>query len=126
MYGIFVKGPFFPDFIIDGNKTIETRSRDMLKRLVGQRVAVIETGVFKEGPRVVGYVTITGKWHCPAAEFDNYFYQHWVLNDDKFYTDSRGKWMYELADPERLPYCGYKLPADAIRHGRSWCEFTIN
>lgn len=125
MYGIFVKGPFYASFICDGTKTIETRSRDMLKKLVGERVAVINTGIWKR-PRVIGYVTITGKWYCPDDKFDDYFYKHWVMAGDEFYTAGRGKWMYELTDPEELPLVGYELPADAVRHGRSWCEFTIN
>lgn len=41
--GIFVQAPY-AGLIVDGQKTIETRSKNMLGKLVGRTVAIVETG----------------------------------------------------------------------------------
>lgn len=48
----------FTDWILDGIKTVETREKNTLKSLVGQRVGIIRTGCGKA--MLVGYVTIVG------------------------------------------------------------------
>ena len=84
MYGIFVNergAGFYARWIVTGNKTIETRNRDMLSALVGKRVAVVRTRkstIPNTAPMVVGYVTITGKSFCEANDFHKYFMQHMV------------------------------------------------
>lgn len=127
MYGIFVNergAGRYATWLVDGFKTIETRSRDMLGKLVGKRVAIVKThtGTIPFcGPVVVGYVTITRKWFCPAADFQQYFQQHLVPPGTAYDAAGRGKWFYFCADAERCE--PYPLPKDAVRHGRSWCEF---
>lgn len=49
----------FVEDILNLLKTIETRNRDMLKSLVGQRVGIIETG--KGKAKLKGYATIVEK-----------------------------------------------------------------
>lgn len=47
------------DYIKDGSKTVETRSRPVLDRFIGHRVGIIRTGV---GPAaIVAFATITGR-----------------------------------------------------------------
>lgn len=127
MYGIFVNergAGRYATWLANGSKTIETRSRDMLRKLVGKRVAIVKTHrntVPFCGPVVIGYVTITREWFCPAADFQQYFRQHLVQPGTAYDASGRGKWFYFCADAEMCE--PYPLPRDAVRHGRSWCEF---
>lgn len=127
MYGIFVNergAGRYATWLVNGSKTIETRSRDMLSALVGKRVAIVKTHkgtVPFCGPVVVGYVTITRKLFCPAADFQTYFEQHLVRPGTVYDATGRGKWMYFVSDSEACD--PFPLPANAVRHGRSWCEF---
>ena len=123
MYGIFVNqdgGIPYADAIVRGYKTIETRSRNMLKHLVGHRVAVIRTRRSKS-PVVVGYVDISGAEFCPASLFDSHRGETLIPPGSQFDVNGQGKWFYRLANAEQAK--AYALPADAIRHGRAWCEF---
>lgn len=123
MYGFFVNENTIPfaALLTLGMKTMETRNRDMLKALVGERVAVISTRRGRK-PWIVGYVTITGKHFCDHDEFDQYYNQHFVEPGSKYAPKpGRGKWLYFVEDADR---CYPKdLPENAIRHGRAWCEF---
>ena len=92
----------------------------MLAQLVGKRVAIVRTHREKS-PHIVGYVTITGKAFCKAEDFDKYFNQHYVSPVSKYAPSESGKWFYYCADAESCD--PYPLPKDAVRHGRSWCEF---
>ena len=122
MYGIFVNGDGVPyaRAIAGGYKPIETRSRDMLRPLIGQRVDVIETGRHHR-PRIVGRVTITGAEFIPAELFDSYRELTLIPPGSRYDCHGRGKWFYSLADAEAC--APRELPADAIRHGRSWAEY---
>lgn len=110
----------YPYLITHGYKKAETRSKDMLSKLVGERVAVVETYRGKK-PVVVGYVTVTGKMFCPAKYFHDFDDIHCVPVGSAYDCHGKGKWLYFLKDAE--PCEPYPLPASAIRHGRSWCEF---
>ena len=93
----------------------------MLSKLVGQRVAIVATSR-KHPPMIVGHVTITRSFYCPAKDFPKHYEQHRVPEGSKFSPKAgRGKWCYVCADarPDEVKY----LPATAIRHGRSWCEY---
>lgn len=70
---------------------------------------------------VVGYARIAKSSFCKAEDFQNYFSAHLVPPGSKFDARGRGKWFYYMADAAKCD--PYPLPADAIRHGRSWCEF---
>ena len=120
--GIFVNdsGIRYAAAIVGGYKTIETRSRNMLSALVGSRVAIIQTG--RGAPVVIGYATITASAFCPSDRFSDYFGQHLVPPGSRYDSNGRGKWFYYLSDAETCT--PYPLPADAVRHGRSWCEFA--
>lgn len=127
MYGIFVNergAGHYARWIVDGNKTIETRNRDMLSALVGKRVAIVRThrnSHPKSVPMVIGYVTIREKSFCKAEDFYKYFKEHLVSEGSAYDCHGKGKWFYHLAGAEKCE--PYPLPSSAIRHGRSWCEF---
>ena len=127
MYGIFVNergAGRYATWLVSGDKTIETRNRDMLSALVGKRVAIVKTRsstMPKYKPMVVGYVTITGKAFCKAEDFYKHFKEHMVSEGSAYDCNGKGKWFYYVEDAEKC--APYPLPDDAVRHGRSWCEF---
>lgn len=122
MFGIFVNsnGIRYALAIVGGYKPIETRSRNMLKNLIGKRVAVIETRSGKK-PVVIGYVTIVDSRFCPAAEFDKYRNLTCIPVGSRYDCKGKGKWFYYLEKPEKCS--PYELPKTAVYHGRSYCEF---
>lgn len=122
MIGIFVNDKEAPYSTLIGLnlKTIETRSKDMLKSCVGHRVALVSTGKSK-CPMIVGYADIVCKSFCPSEYFADFQHLHLVSSDSKYNTNGKGKWFY-FCDNGTLCEM-YPLPENAIRHGRSWCEF---
>ena len=121
MYGIFVnsKEEPFAKAIVYKMKPIETRNRNMLSACIGRRVEIIETG--KGQPMVVGSATITHATYETAAWLDQHRDLTWIPAGSKYDATGTGKWCYHLKDAK--PCKPYALPAYAIRHGRSWCEF---
>lgn len=110
----------YAEAIAKGYKPIETRSRNMLKALVGERVAVVKTRHGKS-PVVVGYVDVVDSWFCPASDFEKYRDKTCIPAGSSYDVHGKGKWFYIL---ENAKACNpYPLPGNAIRHGRSWCEF---
>jgi len=98
MYGIFVNEDGrvpYAQAIVQGYKPIETRSKDMLRDLVGKRVAVIRTRRGK-APTVLGYVDILAKEFCPADQFDLYREQTLIPPMSEYDVNGKGKWMYHL------------------------------
>lgn len=110
----------YADALAGGYKTIETRSKNMLAALVGERVAIVKT-IRNKKPVVVGYVDIVSASFCPAGDFDKYFNQHLVPPGSAYDCHGKGKWFYYCANAEKCE--PYALPSSAIRHGRSWCEW---
>lgn len=125
MYGIYVnstqKTPY-ARAIVRGLKTLETRNSDVLRSLIGERVAVIETGC--RSARIVGFCTIDGSFYALRREFQKYFSAHLVPPGSKYDAINSGKYCYKLSAPcEIAPVL---LPANRINHGRSFCEFNEN
>ena len=123
MKGIFVNENGcipYAEAIVNGYKTIETRSRNMLSACVGENVAVIRTRRGRK-PEIVGFVDIVSSEFCHADEFDKYFNQHCVPPQSKYACHGKGKWFYHLENAEA--FFPQPLPSSAVRHGRSWCEF---
>lgn len=123
-YGVFVarsKKIRYAVEIVDGRKPIETRNRNMLGKLVGERVAVIETQKNKS-PRIVGYATITGSFFCEADRFNDFRNMTLIPIGDAYDNKGKGKWMYTMGKP--IP-CKPELldKSKIIYHGRSYCEF---
>lgn len=123
MCGIFVNENgcvHYAQLIAEGIKTIETRNRNMLKSLVGKRVAIVKTRRGKL-PMIVGYVDITGSWFCPINMYDQYRDQTLVPVGSSYDVHGKGKWFYYLENAEEC--FPFPLPEDAVRHGLSWCEY---
>lgn len=121
MYGIFVNedgGIPYAQAIVAGNKKIETRSRNMLRPCVGKRVAIVRTRRGKN-PTIVGYADIV--WSERNGEPWMHNHRHMTLIPEGSKYDIGVRWCYFLSNPEKCQ--PYPLPADAVRHGRSWCEF---
>ena len=106
--------------IVKGGKVIETRSRKMLSACVGERVAIIRTREHHK-PCVVGYAKIVRESFCRAEDFDKFFDLHLVQPGSKYACHGKGKWFYWFAKAEECR--PYELPGNAVRHGRSWCEW---
>jgi len=99
-------GYAFADWIVDGLKTIETRRKPNLDRLIGHRIKIIRTGQGKA--QVIGEVTVTGsKQYTTKAEFEADYQQHLVRSGSQFDFDG-SKVGYLLTNPKR-----YKKPYDA-------------
>ena len=124
MKGIFVNengGIRYADAIVNGYKTIETRSRNMLSELVdNSQIAIIRTRKGKN-PMVVGYAHIFNSWFCEADKFDNYRQFTLIPDGSSYDVHGKGKWMYEIG--LAYPCIPYPRPSSAFRHGRSWCEW---
>jgi len=123
-YGIYVSNERrtpWAGWIVSGLKEIETRNKNMLGKLVGERVAVIATG--NHPPLIVGYATITDSLYVNKAMFDGFYRKYTMIEEgDKYDCTENGKWLYFLRDAEA---CHPKaLPENIIRHGRSYVEFN--
>ena len=120
MKGIFVNENEYPyaQEIGQGLKTIETRSRNMLSALVGERVAIIATGSNRY-PLILGYVDIVRASRESWVFLDHNRSKTRIPKGSKYDTESRWCYFLENATPCRP----YPLPLSAVRHGRSWCEF---
>ena len=102
MKGIFVNengGIRYALALVLGNKRAETRARDMLKDLVGERVAIIRTKRNKY-PQILGYVTIEYKQFVTAEDFHLYDAFHLVPEGSGYDAHGKGKWLYWMKDAE--------------------------
>ena len=123
MKGIFINedgGIRYAEAIVKGYKSIETRRRNMLKQLIGDRVAVVRTrrGV---SPMVIGYVDIVTACYHNAQWLDEHRDLTLIPPGSKHDAVGFSKWCYFLENAE--PCDPFPLPEGAVRHGRSWCEF---
>lgn len=109
-------------YLASGAKVIETRAKNMLRDCVGERVAIIRTQKHKP-PCVVGYADIVRVSFCKAEDFDKYFNLHRVQPGSKYAPNGKGKYFYWMAHAEECR--PYVLPENAVRHGRSWCEWEV-
>jgi hypothetical protein len=120
----------FADWIADGIKTVETRTRRTLDKLVAasqcdEPVYIIRTESGKPAT-VIGRCTLIGPYWCGAERFrsEPLRQAHRVPVGSKYdVKDGSGKWLYHIWDVERIE--PFELPADAIRHGRVWAEFNL-
>lgn len=122
MYGIFINEDeiLFARLIAAGLKRAEIRSRNMLKNLVGERVAIISTSR-KHKPEIVGYADIVRSEFCPAPLWGMYRADTLVLQGSKYDCKEKGKYLYWVENAEECE--PYPLPDNAVRHGRSYAEF---
>ncbi len=125
MIGVFVNSKHVPYArkIVEGSKLFESRTKNTLKKLVGKRVGIIETG--NGYPMIVGEVTIGNPRFVTKRMWDGlYRALSCVPYGSEYDASDEGKWCYEMKEP--IPYDEpIFLPKNAIRHGRAWCEFDI-
>lgn len=121
MKGIFINDDYLPytNFILMKLKSYETRNRNMLGKLLGERVALISTSK-NHKPRIVGFATISEARHVNPEEFEMFRTSCIIVEGSKYDCGAKGKWLYRMKDPERCE--PRPLPEDIIRHGRSWCD----
>lgn len=123
MKGMFVNSNGcvpYAEAIVEGVKTIETRNRNMLDKLVGEQVAVVRTRRGKR-PTIVGYVYVKFSKFLSPETFEIYRDDTLIPAGSKYDCNGKGKWCYFLRDAERCE--PYPLPENAVRHGISWVEF---
>mgnify|MGYP003649372325 FL=1 len=106
MLGINIndKHQLFTEQILNGSKTIETRSSKSLHPYIGKMVGMIRTGRGKA--TLVGYITIKAvKKYC--NNFDDDYDKHLVAPTSPYHPMAgvmavdQGKWGYILCDPVR-------------------------
>ena len=126
IYAVYVRntsGIRYADAIVQGYKLIETRSRDTLGKLVGERVLIVRTRAGHEA-EVIGAVTITGKQFVPAADFGKLFDKHLVPPGSKFDAHGRGKWCYDLANAEAFDKATPLSKLGVIAKNRSYATIA--
>ena len=130
MFGIYINEDEIPFAVLigEGKKQVETRTRDMLGKLVGERVALISTSKNRM-PLIVGHATITAKQFVPDYLLDTQEGRDItrIPKGSKYDTYSfnkkaqcYGKWCYVMRWPELCK--PQALPENITRHGRSYCE----
>lgn len=127
MFGIYIHDTMAEPYaieIIHGIKTVETRTRDVLGRFIGQRVAVVRTCAGRKA-QVVGTVKLVGKTFLTEIELDLIRDQTCIPRGSKYDCHNKGKWCYTLAEPERT---NNKLLSDykIICRTMSWVEYEEN
>lgn len=120
MIGVFVRKPYARK-IVSGEKIIETRTRNTLRRLIGEHVAIVETG--NGCSKVVGYATIGHPAFLNGELWEQIRDAACILKGSKYDNNGNGKWCYPMMLAKECAQ--YPLPPNAIRHGRVWCEFDI-
>lgn len=84
--------------IVKGEKPIETRSRNVLKRFVGERVLVIRTRAGHKA-EVIGAVTISCSGWLDAYALDEQRNLTLIPKGSKYDCKQGGKWCYWLKNP---------------------------
>lgn len=120
---VFINCSRFPfiAWILAGLKVYETRSRDTLRALVGQRVLIAETG--RGGRPVVRCsCVIDHSMICDRGAFRKLRHLHRVPvgSDYDWNEKTRKKVLYRLVDVQPVaPF----IPPEGVRHGRVWMEY---
>lgn len=85
----------YAEAIALGLKPIETRTRDTLRRFVGQRVLIART-MSGRPTEIIGSVVIESGTYYSASELDSMRDQTLIPPGSKFDCHGRGKWGYTL------------------------------
>ena len=120
---VFINCSLFPflTWIISGRKQYETRTRNTLRSLVGQRVFLAETGrgrpVIRASAVIQSVVVVRSRKEWKALRK-----AHRVPAGSAFDWKpwTKCKYLYELADVAPVsPF----TPPEGVRHGRVWMEY---
>ena len=117
IYGIYINTALIPFVaqILSGAKPYETRTRNMLRTLIGKMVYIIETGHGQ--PMIVGRATISGAELVPYSNQAKRR-QAQIIGTPYDIKPDGAKWFYKLDSIERLTPS--LLPVTRENHGRSW------
>lgn len=98
--------------IVKGEKRIETRTRNVLRKFVGERVLVIRTRSSHKA-EVVGEVTISCAGWLEARTLDENRHLTLIPEGSKFDCHDGGKWCYWLKNPTEyekpIPLSGFEI-----------------
>lgn len=121
---IFINSSSAPyvDLILAGLKTFETRSRDTLGCLKGQRVLIAESG--KRRPPIIRASAFIGTKSVRIENAEDWGWfraSHQVPYGTEYdwKPDTKVKYMYQLID---VRPCVPFVPELGKRHGRVWAE----
>lgn len=115
-YGINVRGEY-ATMIALGNKIIETRSKNMLKNLIGQRVYIVKTNS-KSRAYIIGEVTIERvKEYNTIEEFDNDLILHMVDESSEFHPSKSKKYIDSNGNDTNIKKYGYVLSNPVYYYG---------
>ena len=112
----------FIDQILAGDKRYETRNRNTLGSLIGQRVFLAETGHGRR-PFVRAVCTISDMWYVCSREAWDWYKPNTCIKDGSKYDwqeNSKTKWLYTLCHVS--PVAPFYAP-EGVRHGRVWMEY---
>ena len=121
---VFINCSVFPfiAWILSGRKVYETRSRDTLRALVGQRVLLAETG--RSGrPIIRCSCVIDHAITCDRGAFRKLRSLHLVPARSAYdwKQGTRKKVLYRITDVQ--PVVPFPAP-EGVRHGRVWMEYN--
>lgn len=119
---VYVNGRSFVDDIMNRLKTDETRTRNMLRALVGLRVYIAETG---SGPSMVRCSCVIKSVLVirSRAQWDRLRRRHRVPEGSRYdwKPETKVKYLYRLTHVRRVnPF----HPPEGVRHGRVWMEYN--
>ena len=122
MYGIYINCSHtdWMEFILRGTKTHESRTRNVFKHIVGERVALISTGT-GFGNQVCGYATLGIPVEVTRGNGSCLFDYAMITGSEYDVPNGKTKVFYPLYNVE--PCTPYPVPTDHINHGRSYTEW---
>ena len=120
------RGVPYVDLIGRRQKTLETRSKDMLRSLSDSWILIAETG---SGTPVVKALAFLGQGFPVRSrkEWDRLRPAHLVPEGSRYDWSASTvvKWLYSVSCAVQLPH-PFTLPADSVRHGRTWAELDTD
>ena len=90
----------FTEWILDGKKTIETRTRNVLHNMLGDRVLIIRTRSGHDAV-IVGSVFINDYGFYTKEQLDEMRDKTCIAPESRFNECKVGKWCYFLKNPHR-------------------------
>ena len=110
------------DMIIDGQKTIETRTRDTLRNMVGRRVLLAETGNGKPVVRCSAVIR-SARPIYDRKIWNSLRRKHRVPEGGQhdWKPETKVKYCYDIVG---VVACWPFTPPEDVRHGRVWMEYN--
>lgn len=119
MIVLFINCKLFPfvSWIISGLKLFETRNRNTLKSIIGKRVFLAETGLYKR-PLICCLATIDNPIIMDNLKDYNRYRKQAMIKKGSVYDFIPGKkkYLYPLSSVEKIN--PFFLPDNAAYHGR--------